>query len=111
MKPICLGSTMLLALIPAGVFYGWGGQALAVFGLSVIAMLVCDVLREGRKQPNKIVFISDWPRLSMQWDSHLSQGQIIELIDKIRAHVLAPQSTKQTGRTDNTSGPKEATDD
>jgi len=32
----------LLALIPAGVFYGWGIQALAVFGLSLVAVLVLD---------------------------------------------------------------------
>jgi len=38
----------ILALIPSGVFYGWGGQALVVFGLSVVAVLAFDALRQRR---------------------------------------------------------------
>jgi len=113
MKPLRLSCAVVLSLIPAGVFYGWGIQALVVFGLSLVAVLVLDAVR---KQPNKTAFISNWPNISIQWDSAMSQAQILDFLDKVRAHVLAnplakPKNTKQQGSTDNTSGPKEQPSD
>jgi len=64
----------------------------------------------------KTVFIGDWPNGSIQWDSQMSQAQILAFLDKVRAHVLAnplakPQRTKQQGSADGANCPKEAADD
>jgi len=44
MKPIRFGRAVVLALIPAGVFYGWGGQALAVYASALAVVLVIDAV-------------------------------------------------------------------
>jgi len=71
---------------------------------------------DGKRSFGKTVFISDWPDGSIQWDSHMSQAQILAFLDKVRDFVLAnplakPKSTKQQGRTDGTRCPKEQADD
>jgi len=89
MKPIRFGRAAVLALIPAGVFYGWGGQALAVYASALAVVLVLNAVYEGRKQPNKTVFISHWPDGSIQWNAHMSQADVLAFLDKVRDFVLA----------------------
>jgi len=89
------------------------------FSVSLLAVSVVFFVigyYEGKRQANKTVWISDWPNGSIQWDSQMSQAQILAFLDKVRDFVLAnplakPQSTQQQGRSDNTSSPKEPTSD
>jgi len=62
------------------------------FSVSLLAVSVVFFVigyYEGKRQPNKTVLISQWPNGSIQWDSQMSQAQILAFLDKVRDFVLA----------------------
>jgi len=57
--------------------------------LAVAAFFFVAGYYEGKRQSSKTVFIGEWPNGSLQWNTHMSQADVLAFLDKVRDFVLA----------------------
>jgi len=57
--------------------------------LAVLVLFFVIVYYESKRRPSKTVFIGEWPNGSLQWDSDMSQAEILAFLDKVRDFVVA----------------------
>jgi|GEM_PF-3256172 len=69
-------------------------------------------LCKGQRRYKKTVFIGQWLDAYIQWDSTMSQADVLDFLDKARAHVIANplakiKNAKDQCRSNDTAQPEE----
>ncbi|MCY1543596.1 hypothetical protein D9M68_794210 [compost metagenome] len=73
-------------------------QILLIGALLVLAYLLGDF--RARRRVGKIGFVGRWPSTHVQFDSSMSQADMLAFLDKVRSMVLAKTVSAQANRTE-----------